>query len=198
MRDIGNLAHECIAELIEAHLFGRIERQGCRRNHLFRIDLLVIDEKLEMQVWPRGPARLADCADRLAALDSVARAQLGCESAEVSVQRLSLGIVLDDDDIAIAALVADELDRANVLATGRQPQNVVRMRSDVEFRDDVSGKVQTVTLVYPDEADIAQGKISVLTPIGTALIGLTIGEPITWRTRSGELRCLTVLKVRMC
>jgi regulator of nucleoside diphosphate kinase len=96
----------------------------------------------------------------------------------------------------LASALADELDRANIVATGRQPQDVVRMRSDLEFRDDLSGKVQTVTLVYPEEADIAQGKISVLTPVGTALIGLTIGEPITWRTRAGELKRLTVLKVR--
>jgi regulator of nucleoside diphosphate kinase len=96
----------------------------------------------------------------------------------------------------IASALADELDRAIVLSKGRRPQNVVRMRSEVEFRDDVSNKVKTVKLVYPDEADIAQGKISVLTPIGTALIGLGTGEPITWRTRSGELKRLTVLRVR--
>ena len=62
--------------------------------------------------------------------------------------------------------------------------------------DDTTGKVQTVTLVYPEEADISQGKISILTPIGTALIGLHAGHSITWETRSGELRRLTVLQVR--
>jgi regulator of nucleoside diphosphate kinase len=66
----------------------------------------------------------------------------------------------------------------------------------VEFRDDMTGKVQTVTLVYPGDADISQGRISVLTPIGTALIGLGVGDSITWETRIGELRQLTVLKIR--
>jgi regulator of nucleoside diphosphate kinase len=54
--------------------------------------------------------------------------------------------------------------------------------------------VQTVTLVYPQEADISKGRISVLTPIGTALIGLPVGKSIDWTTRTGETKRLTVLK----
>jgi regulator of nucleoside diphosphate kinase len=53
-----------------------------------------------------------------------------------------------------------------------------------------------VTLVYPGEADISQGRVSVLTPIGTALIGLGVGKSIAWETRTGELRQLTVMQVR--
>lgn len=95
-----------------------------------------------------------------------------------------------------ASALGDELERARVLARGRRPTSFVGMGSEVEFRDDATGKVQSVKLVYPDEADIAQGKISVLTPVGTALIGLPAGASITWRTRAGELRRLTVLQVR--
>ena len=51
-------------------------------------------------------------------------------------------------------------------------------------------------LVYPNQADISQDKISVLTPIGTALIGLRVGSSITWETRTGEFKRLTVLEVR--
>ena len=94
-----------------------------------------------------------------------------------------------------AAVLTEELDRAHVLAKGRYPEHTVCMGCEVEFRDDTTGKVQTVTLVYPDEADISKGKISVLTPIGTALIGLRSGHSITWETRTGDLRRLTVLKV---
>ena len=96
----------------------------------------------------------------------------------------------------VAAVLADELERAHVLTRGRHPEHTVCMGCEVEFRDDTTGKVQTVTLVYPDEADISQGKISVLTPIGTALIGLRAGHSITWETRTGDLRTLTVLAVR--
>jgi len=95
-----------------------------------------------------------------------------------------------------AALLSEELERAHVLAKGRQPEHTVCMGCEVEFRDDTTGNVRTVTLVYPDEADISQRKISVLTPIGTALIGLRAGDSITWETRDGELRQLTVLRVR--
>lgn len=96
----------------------------------------------------------------------------------------------------VAAVLTDELDRAHVLAKGRHPEHTVCMGCEVEFRDDTTGKVQTVTLVYPDEADISKGKISVLTPIGTALIGLHAGHSIAWETRTGDLRTLTVLAVR--
>jgi regulator of nucleoside diphosphate kinase len=96
----------------------------------------------------------------------------------------------------VAASLVDELDRAHVLAKGRRPIDVVCMGSEVEFRDDTTGRIQKVSLVYPGEADIEQGKISVLTPIGTALIGLAVGQSINWETRNGDLKRLTVLKVR--
>jgi regulator of nucleoside diphosphate kinase len=51
-------------------------------------------------------------------------------------------------------------------------------------------------LVYPGDADISQAKIFILTPIGAALIGLSVEDSITWETRTGEIRQLTVLKVR--
>ena len=96
----------------------------------------------------------------------------------------------------LAGELADEVGRAHVLSRGERPQHVVCMNSEVEFRDETTGKVQEVMLVYPDDADISQRKVSVLTPIGTALIGLRIGHSITWRTPNGEVRRLTVLSVR--
>jgi regulator of nucleoside diphosphate kinase len=96
----------------------------------------------------------------------------------------------------VAAELADELDRGHVLPTGRHPVDTVCMGCEVDFRDDVTGRVQTVALVYPNEADISKGRISVLTPIGTALIGLPVGKSIDWTTRTGETKRLTVLQVR--
>jgi len=96
----------------------------------------------------------------------------------------------------VAAELAEELDRAHVLAAGRHPVDSVCMGCEVDFRDDMTGRVQTVTLVYPNEADISKGRISVLTPIGTALIGLPVGKSIDWTTRNGDLKRLTVLQVR--
>lgn len=96
----------------------------------------------------------------------------------------------------VAAELMEELDRAHILSKGRHPIDTVCMGCEVDFRDDMTGRVQTVTLVYPNEADISKGRISVLTPIGTALIGLPIGKSIDWITRTGETKRLTVLQVR--
>ena len=95
-----------------------------------------------------------------------------------------------------AEFLSREVERANVVSPSQMLPGVVAMGSEVEFRDDTTDKVQKVTLVYPDEADIAKSKISVLTPIGTALIGLRAGHSITWETRTGDVRRLTVLQVR--
>jgi len=93
------------------------------------------------------------------------------------------------------SVLTEELERAEILADGR-PEQTVCMGSEVQFRDDSTGKIQTVTLVYPDEADISHRRISVLTPVGTALIGLRVGDSITWETRDGTVRQLTVPQVR--
>lgn len=95
----------------------------------------------------------------------------------------------------LAAELADEIGRARVLAKGEQAQDTVRMNSLVKFRDDATNVVREVTLVYPHEANIDLGKISVMTPIGTALIGVPAGQSITWETRGGETKQLTVLAV---
>jgi len=95
-----------------------------------------------------------------------------------------------------AANLIDELDRAQVLAEEGGPIDVVSMGCEVEFRDESNGRVQKVKLVDPSEADIEQGKVSVLTPVGTALIGLRTGASITWETRTGQLKRLTVMSVR--
>jgi regulator of nucleoside diphosphate kinase len=94
-----------------------------------------------------------------------------------------------------AADLAEEIERAQVLAKGSYPKHIVCMNSEAEFRDDTTGKTRRVTLVYPEDADISQGKISVLTPVGTALIGLEIGHSISWETPNKEIRQLTVLAV---
>ncbi len=87
----------------------------------------------------------------------------------------------------------DELDRATVVADDALPGGVVRMGSVVEFRTDADRR--RVTLVFPSDADIEAGKVSVLTPIGTALIGLSEGESITWSARDGTSHELTIVAV---
>ena len=69
-----------------------------------------------------------------------------------------------------------EVARARVLPSGEMPADVVNIGSQVSFRDEVTGREQTVTIVLPRDADIARGRVSVLTPIGAALIGLRQGR----------------------
>lgn len=87
-----------------------------------------------------------------------------------------------------------ELDRAKVVPADELPSNVIRMGSGVEFQSD-DGTTRKVRLVFPGEADIDAGKVSILTPIGAALIGLEEGQSITWTTRVGTSRELTILAV---
>jgi regulator of nucleoside diphosphate kinase len=97
---------------------------------------------------------------------------------------------------SLASDLADELGRAEILAEDGHRERIVCMNCETEFRDETTGKVQNVTLVYPEDADISRRRVSVLTPIGTALIGLREGDSMTWETLSGEIRRLTVITVR--
>jgi len=85
-----------------------------------------------------------------------------------------------------------ELLRADVLDSGQIPADVVTMNSRVRFEDD--GDVREITLVYPQDAAADQGRVSVLAPIGTALLGLAVGDSIEWKLPAG-MRRIRVLGV---
>jgi regulator of nucleoside diphosphate kinase len=87
-----------------------------------------------------------------------------------------------------------ELDRARVVASQDVPGDVVTMNSEALVRDLDSGKEMTLTLVFPSEADLEQGKISILAPVGTALLGYRVGDTIEWKV-PGRVRRLRVERV---
>ena len=87
-----------------------------------------------------------------------------------------------------------ELDRAEVVNPKDIPADVITMRSRVRLKDLVSGETNTYSLVFPTEADFAEGKISVLAPIGTAILGYKRGDTIEWPVPSG-LRRLKVEEI---
>lgn len=97
-------------------------------------------------------------------------------------------------DAAAASDLSVEIERARVVPDGKVPRGVVRMGSVVEYSDG-SGERRTVELVFPGEADIARGRVSILTPIGAALIGMAEGRSIDWTGRDGRVRRLTVHRV---
>lgn len=96
---------------------------------------------------------------------------------------------------AVAEFLAAELDRARIVAAGDIAPDIVTMNARVEFRDDQTGGTRVATLVYPGEQDIIAGKVSILTPVGTALLGLAEGQSIAWQTRTGGRKSLTVLRL---
>jgi regulator of nucleoside diphosphate kinase len=96
---------------------------------------------------------------------------------------------------AVAEFLTDELSRAQIVGDEQCDPEVVRMGSRVTYLDQISGRMRTVTLVYPDAADIDRNMISILTPIGAALIGLSPSQSITWPNPDGRVGSLTVMSV---
>ena len=87
-----------------------------------------------------------------------------------------------------------ELERAEVVNPIDIPKDVVTMRSTVRLKDLDNGKEMVYSLVFPNEADVDEGKISVLAPVGTAMIGYRVGDLIEWEVPSG-LRRLKVKEI---
>ncbi|MGB5104048.1 MAG: nucleoside diphosphate kinase regulator [Steroidobacteraceae bacterium] len=88
-----------------------------------------------------------------------------------------------------------ELVRANVVPREEMPGDVVTMNSRVVFENETTGERREVTLVYPGNADIGAGRISVLVPIGTALLGLRVGQSIDWELPGGEKQRYRIVDV---
>ena len=95
----------------------------------------------------------------------------------------------------IADLLSDELSRAQVMPFNMLPPNVVTMNSSVTFTDLDSHQEQTVSLVYPHEANIEQKKVSILAPVGAALIGMQVGNIIDWPINETKVKRIQVKHV---
>ena len=89
----------------------------------------------------------------------------------------------------------NELARAIVVPPEQIPKDVLTMNSRVVFEDETTGERREVTLVYPAHADIGAGKISILVPVGSALLGLRIGQSIDWNLPNGQRRRYRVIAV---
>lgn len=87
-----------------------------------------------------------------------------------------------------------ELDRADVVEPAEMPPHIVTMNSTVTFEDEENGEKLTLTLVYPSGAGAA-GTVSILAPVGSALLGLARGQQIDWPMPDGRKRRLKVLEI---
>ena len=81
--------------------------------------------------------------------------------------------------------VDEELSRAQIIAAENAPPTLVTMNSRVVFENVHTGRRREVTLVYPKDVDAARGRISVFSPVGSALLGLSVGQEIPWDLPNG-------------
>jgi len=94
-----------------------------------------------------------------------------------------------------AALLAEELQRAKIVTDRRASPSLVRLGSVVAYEDVASGQVRSLQIGLPKEASIDDNRISVLTPVGAALIGLAVGQVFQWTAPDGRLRKVKVVSV---
>lgn len=99
-------------------------------------------------------------------------------------------------DVGVSEYLLEELSRAFIVPDAQCASNVVRIGSTVTYREDVSGRIRTVTVVFPQLADISASRISILTPVGAALIGMSPAQTIQWPRPDGAVESLTVLNVQ--
>ena len=100
--------------------------------------------------------------------------------------------LIDLATTTVAQELEVELDRARVLPRAEVPPDVVVMESDFEYEDADSGQRRRLRLVYPGDANAEAGRVSVLAPLGCAVIGLRVGQEIDWRMPGGDRRLRVV------
>jgi regulator of nucleoside diphosphate kinase len=104
--------------------------------------------------------------------------------------------VLALSDTPPAEFLAREINRANIVPVHQALPGLVRIGSLVKYRDDTTGHVREVTLVYPRDADGERSRVSVLTSVGAALIGLSVGQIIEFKAPNGGRHSLTIVCVQ--
>ena len=103
-----------------------------------------------------------------------------------------LALLVQHSETKSSAALEEELARAKVVPQKEIPKDVVTMNSKIKFLDLDSKKESEITLVYPKDADVTKSQVSILAPVGIALIGLRKGQTIDWPMPNGQSRKLQV------
>jgi regulator of nucleoside diphosphate kinase len=98
---------------------------------------------------------------------------------------VNVGISFKERDRDYLESLRNELDRAHVVEPAAIPRDIVTMNSQVRIEDMDTGDENIYTLVFPSEARIAEKKVSVLAPIGTAMLGCRVGDTVDWSVPAG-------------
>lgn len=88
-----------------------------------------------------------------------------------------------------------ELDRAQLLADNEVPSDLVTMNSIFRFENMSENKQMIMSIVYPQESNAQENKVSILAPLGSALLGLRVGQEINWQFPDGKTKKLKVLEI---
>lgn len=108
----------------------------------------------------------------------------------------TLALSKEDQLPEVCEMLLEEIGRATVHKAGKFPSDAVAMGSAVTYLDEASGTERNVTLVFPRDADISAGRVSILTHIGAGLIGMKVGQAISWPDRDGKKRTLSIVSVQ--
>jgi regulator of nucleoside diphosphate kinase len=103
---------------------------------------------------------------------------------------------LSTADFKKASFLEEEMLRADIVESEKMPAEVVAMNSNVRFLDMESGEMLGVRVTYPWDSNIDEGKVSVLAPLGSALLGLGVGQEISWPLPNGRTKNLRVMQVQ--
>lgn len=107
----------------------------------------------------------------------------------------NLALDMEGRQPQLSELLLAEINRAKVVPDAKLPRDVVAMTSTVTFIDEASGAERTLQLVYPQDADIEAGRISIMSLVGAGLLGLRTGQSISWPDRAGKPRALRIIGV---
>jgi regulator of nucleoside diphosphate kinase len=113
---------------------------------------------------------------------------------DYSKLRLLITTALHSNATSALQKLREELDRAAVIDSAAIPAGIVTMDSTVEFEDLGTGEIEEYTITFPDRADVEKKRLSILAPIGTALIGYRVGDLVSWSTPGG-VRQLKIRRV---
>ncbi len=113
---------------------------------------------------------------------------------DMDLERLERLIEVVPDSPYVRAL-DEELANAIAVPQDKIPPDVVTMNSKVRFEDVLTGQEKVVTLTYPVDADASEGRVSILAPVGAALLGLSTGQFIEWPIPGGKVRSLKITEV---
>ncbi len=108
----------------------------------------------------------------------------------------SLALQIEHRSPVVAAMLLEEIERAELHEPDTLPESAVTVGSHVDFVDEKTSQLRKIQLVLPGNANIGEGRISILTPMGAALYGLVEGQSIDWPDLDGNKRRIRIVRVR--